>query len=119
LGIKRYTLGISGICINTEWGVRERTIGFNRVAEKQEDGMPTFTPEQWRRKESADWWSAGQVLRQQIYGAATEMMLELASIQPGSRVLDVPPVQVIKRSWRLDAPDQPAMYLPQTVPPAC
>lgn len=51
--------------------------------------MPTFTREQWGRKESADWWSAGQVLRQQIYGAATEMMLDLASVQPGSRVLDV------------------------------
>ena len=51
--------------------------------------MPTFTGEQWGRKESADWWSAGQVLRQQIYGAATEMMLDLASVQPGSRVLDV------------------------------
>jgi ubiquinone/menaquinone biosynthesis C-methylase UbiE len=38
---------------------------------------------------SADWWSAGQARRQQTYGAATEMMLELASIQPGSRVLDV------------------------------
>ena len=51
--------------------------------------MPTFTPEQWGRKESADWWSAGQVLRQQIYGAATEMMLDLAGVQAGSRVLDV------------------------------
>ena len=49
----------------------------------------TLTPEKWGRKESADWWSAGQALRQQVTGAATEMMLELAVIQPGSRVLDV------------------------------
>ena len=49
----------------------------------------TLTPEKWGRKESADWWSAGQAARQQIYGVATEMMLELASVQPGSRVLDV------------------------------
>ena len=51
--------------------------------------MPTFTPEKWGRKESADWWSAGQAARQQIYGAATEMMLDLAVVQAGSRVLDV------------------------------
>jgi len=49
----------------------------------------TLPTEKWGRKESADRWSAGQAARQQIYGAATEMMLELASIQPGSRVLDV------------------------------
>jgi SAM-dependent methyltransferase len=49
----------------------------------------TRIPEKWGRKESADWWSAGQARRQQTYGAATEMLLELASIQPGSRVLDV------------------------------
>ena len=49
----------------------------------------TLTPEKWGRKESADWWSAGQARRQQIYGAATEMMLDLAGVQAGSRVLDV------------------------------
>ena len=49
----------------------------------------TLTPEKWGRKESADWWSAGQTARQQIYGAATEMMLDLAGVQAGSRVLDV------------------------------
>ena len=49
----------------------------------------TLTPEKWGRKESADWWSAGQAARQQIYGAATEMMLDLAGVQTGSRVLDV------------------------------
>jgi SAM-dependent methyltransferase len=49
----------------------------------------TLTPEKWGRKESADWWSAGQAARQQIYGAATEMMLDLAGLQVGSRVLDV------------------------------
>ena len=38
---------------------------------------------------AADWWSAGQASRQQIYGAATEMMLDLAAVQPGSLVLDV------------------------------
>ena len=49
----------------------------------------TLTPEKWGRKENADWWSAGQAARQQLYGAATEMMLELAGIQAGSGVLDV------------------------------
>ncbi len=49
----------------------------------------TLTPEKWGNKESADWWSAGQAARQQIYGAATEMMLDLAGIHAGSRVLDV------------------------------
>ena len=49
----------------------------------------TLTPEKWGHKESADWWSTGQVARQQIYGAATEMILDLAAVQPGSRVLDV------------------------------
>ena len=49
----------------------------------------TLPTEKWGLTESADWWSAGQASRQQIYGAATEMMLELASVQPGSRVLDV------------------------------
>jgi ubiquinone/menaquinone biosynthesis C-methylase UbiE len=48
--------------------------------------LPTV---KWGLTESADWWSAGQASRQQIYGVATEMMLELTSIQPGSRVLDV------------------------------
>ena len=49
----------------------------------------TLTPEKWGNKESADWWSAGQAARQQLYGAATETMLDLAGVQPGSRVLDV------------------------------
>ena len=49
----------------------------------------TLTPEKWGRNESADWWSAGQSARQQNYGAATDMMLELAGVQAGSRVLDV------------------------------
>jgi ubiquinone/menaquinone biosynthesis C-methylase UbiE len=49
----------------------------------------TLTPEKWGNKESADWWSAGQAARQQNYGAATEMMLDLAGVQAGNRVLDV------------------------------
>jgi SAM-dependent methyltransferase len=49
----------------------------------------TLPTEKWGLKESADWWSAGQVSRQQTYGAATELMLELAGVQAGSRVLDV------------------------------
>jgi SAM-dependent methyltransferase len=51
--------------------------------------MTTLTREQWERKETADWWRAVQARRGQIYGAATEMMLDLAAVQPGSRVLDV------------------------------
>ena len=49
----------------------------------------TLTPEKWGRKESADWWSAGQARRQETLGAVTEMMLDLAGVQLGSRVLDV------------------------------
>jgi SAM-dependent methyltransferase len=49
----------------------------------------TLTPEKWGRKENADWWSSGKAARQQIYGAATELMLDLAGIQESSRVLDV------------------------------
>ena len=52
--------------------------------------MATTLPrEKWGLKESADRWSAGQASRQQIFGAATEMMLDVASVRPGSRVLDV------------------------------
>src|SRR5215475_8855841 len=51
--------------------------------------MTTLTREQWERKETADWWSAAQARRRQIYGAATEMMLDIAAVQSGSRVLDV------------------------------
>jgi SAM-dependent methyltransferase len=49
----------------------------------------TLPTEKWGLTESADWWSAGQAARQQTYGTATEMMLDLASVQVGSRVLDV------------------------------
>jgi cyclopropane fatty-acyl-phospholipid synthase-like methyltransferase len=70
-------------------GRQRKNYRLQSSCEKQEDGMPTFTGEQWGRKESADWWRAGQAARQQVYGTATEMMLGLASIQPGSRVLDV------------------------------
>ena len=49
----------------------------------------TLPPEKWGLTDSADWWSAGQAARQQTLGAATEMMLEMAGVQPGSRVLDV------------------------------
>jgi ubiquinone/menaquinone biosynthesis C-methylase UbiE len=49
----------------------------------------TLPTEKWGLTQSADWWSAGQAARQQTLGAATEMMLEMAGVQPGSRVLDV------------------------------
>ena len=49
----------------------------------------TLPTEKWGLTESADWWSAGQASRQQIYGVAIEMMLELANVKSGSRVLDV------------------------------
>ena len=49
----------------------------------------TLPRENWGLTEVADKWSAEEPLRQQIFGAATEKMLELTSVQPGSRVLDV------------------------------
>src|SRR5215471_13358155 len=51
--------------------------------------MTTLPREKWELKERADWWRAGQAARQQIIGAATEKMLDLAGVQVGSRVLDV------------------------------
>jgi ubiquinone/menaquinone biosynthesis C-methylase UbiE len=51
--------------------------------------MTTLPREKWGLTEIADRWSSGQALRQQVLGAATEMMLELAGVQAGSRVLDV------------------------------
>jgi ubiquinone/menaquinone biosynthesis C-methylase UbiE len=51
--------------------------------------MTTLQREQWDVKEKADWWSAGQARRQQTLGRATEMMLDMAGVQSGSRVLDV------------------------------
>jgi hypothetical protein len=46
-------------------------------------------PRENEETEIADRWSAGQALRQQIFGAATEMMPDVASVRPGSLVLDV------------------------------
>ncbi len=51
--------------------------------------MTTLPREKWGLTESADWWSAGKMLRQQTFGVVTEMMLEVADVQPGSRVLDL------------------------------
>jgi ubiquinone/menaquinone biosynthesis C-methylase UbiE len=51
--------------------------------------MTTLQREQWELKEKADWWSAGQARRQETLGRATEMMLDMAGVQSGSRVLDV------------------------------
>ena len=51
--------------------------------------MTTLQREQWDVKEKADWWSAGQASRQETLGRATEMMLDMAGVQLGSRVLDV------------------------------
>jgi hypothetical protein len=49
----------------------------------------TLPTKKWGLTGSADWWSAGQAARRQIYGAATKMMLDLAGVQADSRVLDV------------------------------
>jgi ubiquinone/menaquinone biosynthesis C-methylase UbiE len=51
--------------------------------------MTTLQREQWELKEKADWWSAGQARRQETLGPATEMMLDMAGVRSGSRVLDV------------------------------
>jgi ubiquinone/menaquinone biosynthesis C-methylase UbiE len=51
--------------------------------------MTTLPREKWGLTEIADRWSAGQALRQQVLGPATEMMLDLAGVQTGSRVLDI------------------------------
>lgn len=51
--------------------------------------MATLTREQWEREETADYWSSRQTVRQQVYEAVTEKMLDVAAVQSGSRVLDV------------------------------
>lgn len=51
--------------------------------------MTTLPREKWGLTEIADRWSAGKALRQQVLGTATEMMLDLAGVQPGSQVLDI------------------------------
>ena len=43
--------------------------------------MATLTREQWERKETADYWSTRQTARQQVYGAVTEMMLDVAAVR--------------------------------------
>jgi len=69
--------------------IRQERLYFIKSRKIGGQPMTTFTREQWERKESADWWNAGQAARQQIIGAATEKMLDLAGVQAGSRVLDV------------------------------
>jgi hypothetical protein len=71
--------------------IGEKPSVFNRIVESGSEKIMTNTLpiEKWGLTESADWWSAGQAARRQIYGTATEMMLDLAGVQAGSRVLDV------------------------------
>ena len=79
----------------------------------------TLTPEKWGRKESANWWSAGQAARQQNYGAATEMMLDLAGVQAGSRVLDVAAGTGESALMQQHASAQRAMCWPRMSRPPC
>jgi len=51
--------------------------------------MPALPHEKYQLGEVAERWSRGQALRQKAYGAATEIMLDLANVRVGSRVLDV------------------------------
>lgn len=57
----------------------------------------TLPRENWGLTEIADRWSAGEVLRQQIFGAETEKMLELASVERAVECLMLRPVRVSKR----------------------
>src|SRR5215831_13003575 len=68
--------------------MRQEHVYFIQSRKIGGEPMTTLTREQWG-KERADRWSAQQARRGQIYGAATEMMLDVAAVQPGTRVLDV------------------------------
>jgi ubiquinone/menaquinone biosynthesis C-methylase UbiE len=69
--------------------------------------------------EIADRWSSAQVSRQQTLGAVTEMMLDAASVQPGSRVLDVAAGTGDQTLMRLDALARWGTFLPRIFPLAC
>lgn len=43
----------------------------------------------WTSREAATAWREGQAARARLFGPATEKMLDLANIGPGSRVLDI------------------------------
>ena len=66
----------------------------------------TLPRENWGLTEIADRWSAGEVLRQQIFGAETEKMLELASVERAVESLMLRPVRVSKRCPRHGRIDQ-------------
>src|SRR5215510_5493507 len=52
------------------------------VPETQEGGT-------WGSREAAAEWRRGAAVRAQVFGPATEMMLDLAKVDAGSRVLDI------------------------------
>ena len=72
--------GVPNVNFLNRRSIKSRKIGERRMA---------TLPRENEETEIADRWSAGQALRQQIFGAATEMMPDVASVRPGSRVLDV------------------------------
>ncbi|MGB7946384.1 MAG: hypothetical protein WCH75_01755 [Candidatus Binatia bacterium] len=72
----------------------------------------TLTPEKWGLKESAEWWRAGQAARQQLCGAATEMMLDW----PEPEYWTLRLVRENRRSWPLVASAQRDMCLPRMSP---
>jgi ubiquinone/menaquinone biosynthesis C-methylase UbiE len=53
-----------------------------QVPETQEGGT-------WGSREAAEEWRRGAAVRAQVFGPATEMMLDLAKVDAGSRVLDI------------------------------
>ena len=69
--------------------------------------------------EVAEQWRRGAVQRDEVTGPASEMMLDLAKLGAGSRVLDVAAGTGIRRSWRLDGSDRWATYWPRTILLAC
>ena len=60
-----------------------------------DDVIPTFDPVKYKQTTRAQWesaaeaWNRGGAFLGQWLGPATELMLDLAAIRPGSRVLDV------------------------------
>jgi len=63
-------------------GKGAKSVAVNQSGENQQRGM-------WTSPEAAKAWQQGEAARARLFGQATNTMLDLANIGPGSRVLDV------------------------------
>ena len=73
--------------------------------------MTTLTREQWERKESADWWSAGQAARQQIMELQRRRCLTWPVSKRAAECLTLRQAQVSQLLWQLSALEEEGTYL--------